>query len=129
MRRLDTSQVKFFITISGPIMLIRLLVLIAIGFIMALWWNSSLARQLARDAAKNRCDKFGLRLIDDTVVRTGQRLARDDFGRAVFERTYHFEFSTDGSRRYGGQVITRGRHVQSIALDPYISAEDNAPRI
>ena len=44
---------------------------------------------------------------------------RGDDGRLTFERSYHFEFSSDGIHRSPGQVETRGTRVIRVELAPH----------
>lgn len=106
-----------------------LMIIFLLVGIMIFWWNSMLARQNARAAASNVCQNYKLQLIDDTVERIKIGFVRDANGHLVFQRTYHFEFTTDGSRRYGGAIVMRGRHVIDVKLDPYIEAMDNVVQL
>ena len=97
----------------------RMLFFLALGLLAAFWWQSMMIREIARQAAKRECNRFGLQLIDDTVERIGLKLGRDDRGALCFMRTYRFEFVTNGDFRYKGHIQMRGRHIERIDLEPY----------
>ncbi len=58
----------------------------------------------------------GAALLDGTVAFRSLRVVRGEAGRPQFERTYLFDYSTDGTTRRQGFVVVTGRHVESIGL-------------
>lgn len=93
-----------------------LLLALAMGA-FALFWHDTLgARDLANDAARETCASTGAALLDGTVAFHRLRLARADGGRLAFERTYLFDYSTDGVTRRQGFVVVCARQVESIGL-------------
>lgn len=66
-----------------------------------------------------RCQGLGLVFLDDTVVLKRLRLARDGLSRLVFRREYRFEFSSDGSQRYRGEITLLGQSLEDIVMDAY----------
>jgi hypothetical protein len=57
--------------------------------------------------------------LNDTVAWQKVRLKRNLQGRMALERSYFFEFASDGQQRYRGEVVMLGKRVQSIQLDPH----------
>jgi hypothetical protein len=92
-----------------------LLLLVATGF--AAFWHAALgARDRANEAARETCTATGAALLDGTVAFSSLRLVRGDAGRPALERTYVFDYSTDGVTRRQGFVVICGRRVESIGL-------------
>lgn len=92
-----------------------LLVLAMGGF--ALFWHDTLgARDRANDAARDTCVATGAALLDGTVSFQRLRIVRGDGGRPALERTYVFDYSTDGVTRRQGFVVVSGRRVDSVGL-------------
>jgi hypothetical protein len=93
-----------------------LLLLIALLVAVAVWHDSLGAREAANSAARETCTATGAALLDGTVAFRSLRVVRGDDGRPQLERTYLFEYSTDGATRHQGFVIVSGRRVESIGL-------------
>ena len=92
-----------------------LLLLAATGF--AAFWHAALgARDRANEAARETCVATGAALLDGTVAFSSMRLVRDAGGRPALERTYLFDYSTDGVTRRQGFVVVCGRRIESIGL-------------
>jgi hypothetical protein len=53
------------------------------------------------------------------MVITGIRPALSGSGKIVFRRTYQFEFSSIGDRRYQGLLVMQGMRLKSIELETY----------
>lgn len=101
--------------IPGPVTL-GLLLLIAI---LVYAYVALRAKELARSAAQQHCRAHGLGLLDDTVVLKRLLVRRNPDGRIELRRQYRFEFTSDGSLRYSGEIVLSGRHVLSITTDAY----------
>jgi len=97
-------------------MFILLLLLIAL-----IWfWSDSLnALELARLQGKKVCSEANLQFLDDTVENIKTRLARNEEGRRVLQRTYRFQFSETGNSRLEGLLVLSGNKVESLILEPY----------
>lgn len=93
--------------------------LILAGLVAYYWWESGVYKGRARDLATAHCRELDLQLLDQSMVITGFRPARDAHGRLVFRRTYQFEFSSTGDRRYRGRIVLLGRQLDSIELEAY----------
>ncbi len=97
-------------------MLILLVVLIALIWF---WYDSLSALELARQQGKKVCQEANLQFLDDTVENIKTRLARNEQGRRVLQRTYRFQFSETGDSRLEGQLVVSGGKVGSLTLEPY----------
>jgi hypothetical protein len=93
-----------------------LLLLLALVTVAGLWHSSLAAREAANQAASETCTVTGAALLDGTVAFRSLRVVRGDAGRPQVERTYLFDYSTDGSTRRQGFVVVSGRHVESVGL-------------
>jgi hypothetical protein len=82
------------------------------------WYRILEARERANAAVANTCRQAGLQLLDGTVALGGLRITRDNHGRLVLERTYNFDYSSDGYSRKQGFVILRRGQVHSMGLAP-----------
>jgi hypothetical protein len=83
------------------------------------WWNSRGVAEKAIDAARKNCEQSGLSFLNDTVGWKKLRLKRNRQGRMQIERTYFFEFASDMSQRYQGEITMLGNQVTKINLDAY----------
>lgn len=86
----------------------------------ALFWTDSLrARERALAAGRRACERYGVQLLDETVVFASLRLARDEDGRVRLKRTYSFEFSDTGDNRRHGAIVMLGPDLADLQLEPY----------
>jgi hypothetical protein len=99
--------------------LANLLLLALVGAIAVYWWQSGLFKGRARELATAHCQQLGLQLLDQSmvIIRIWPALSRG--GKIEFRRTYQFEFSSIGDRRYQGQLVMQGMRMQSIELETY----------
>lgn len=96
-------------------------IIILLVFIAAIWfWLDGIhAKDLASRAGKKACSDQGVDFLDDTVEITRTRLKRDSSGKLHFYRDYRFEFSSDGSQRYRGEMTVFGKQVRNVILEPH----------
>ena len=99
--------------------LTKLLLLILAGVIAVYWWQSGLFKGRARELAAAHCRQLGLQLLDQSMVITAIRPVLGSSGRIEFRRTYQFEFSSTGDRRYQGELVMEAMHLKSIELEAY----------
>jgi hypothetical protein len=99
----------------------ELLALAGIGLAGWFWYDSMRARERAVRAGRAACDREGLQFLDETVLCTRTRPARDAEGRVTLRRVYVFEFSDDGQRRRGGSMVIVGGRLESLELEPFLS--------
>jgi len=93
--------------------LLFVLILLAL---LAFWWDSLGARQVARMAGRRACEREEAQFLDDTVAVTRIRLQRDGRGRLMFYRQYRFEYSLSGEERLRGQVDLLGKQVLRVEM-------------
>ncbi len=96
-----------------------MLYLILAALILYYWWESGVYKGRARKLATAHCRELGLQLLDDGMVITGIRPARNAVGRLVLRRSYRFEFASTGDRRYHGKIVLDGMQLRAIELEPY----------
>ena len=99
--------------------LFNLLLLVAAGLGALYWWQSGLFKGKARQLATAHCQQLGLQLLDQSMVITGFWPIRTANGSLAFRRTYQFEFSSTGDRRYHGRLVLEGMTLKSIELEAY----------
>lgn len=97
----------------------ELLVVIALVAVVTYWLRAMQAKELARHEGRKRCQGLGLMFLDDTVVLKKLRLSRDQSGRMAIWRQYQFEFSSDGSQRYRGEIMLLGKELEHIVMAAY----------
>lgn len=97
----------------------NLIWLVVIGVVALYWMQSGQYKGRARHFATDYCRHLGLQLLDQSMVITGIWPVRGPSGSLVFRRTYQFEFSSTGDRRYQGKLILEGMRFKSIELEPY----------
>lgn len=97
----------------------ELLAILAIFAALLAWVDGMKARERAVQAGRAACERYGLQLLDDTVVSSQLRFARDDEGRVRIRRTYTFEFSDTGNNRRRGAIVTLGGELADLQLEPY----------
>jgi hypothetical protein len=95
----------------------ELLLLLCLFGAFALFWHDSLAaRDLANAVARETCQSTGAVLLHGTVSFQALRVVRGDDGRPTLERTYLFEYSSDGEAVRQGFIVVRSRRVESVGL-------------
>jgi hypothetical protein len=93
-----------------------LLALLSLGLLVWFWADSLRAREHALRACALSCQRINMQLLDETVALRRLGVARNTDGRAVWRRTYRFEYTLDGTQRLRGSVIMRGRSVETVAI-------------
>lgn len=99
--------------------LTNLVLLVLAGLLALYWWQSGQYKGRARELATTHCQQLGLQLLDQSMVIVGFWPVRARTGSLVFRRSYQFEFSSTGARRYQGKLILEGMHLKSIELEAY----------
>ncbi len=99
--------------------LTKLFLLILLGVAAVYWWQSGIYKGRARELATAHCRQLGLQLLDQSMVITSIRPVLGSGGKIEFRRTYQFEFSSTGDRRYRGQLVMDAMRLKSIELEPY----------
>lgn len=94
-------------------------VMLILAMIAWFWWDSRGAAEHATRIARQYCESMNVSFLNDTVAWQKVRLKRNLKGRMMLERSYFFEFASDGQQRYRGEVVMLGKRVKSIQLDPH----------
>ena len=96
--------------------LAMLLPIIVLALLVWFWADSLRAREQALNACALACNKINAQLLDETVALRRLGITRNQYGQAVWRRTYRFEYTLDGSLRLRGSVIMRGRSIETMAI-------------
>lgn len=96
-----------------------LLLLTLVSSVVYVWYRGLSVRERAFKAVEGYCSKFDLQLLDQNVSLRAIWLKRNDKGRLLPWRRYHFEFTTTGDQRYSGQVVLLGDAVESLTSDAH----------
>jgi hypothetical protein len=92
--------------------------LLLAGFGVWFWLDTLKAREIGILAAQRACAEEGLQFLDETVVGTSTRPARDDDGQLKLRRVYAFEYSDTGDNRRSGSVTMLGHEVEILHVRP-----------
>jgi hypothetical protein len=97
--------------------------LLAAGAAGAGWfgYDSMRSRERAVALGRQACEREGLQFLDETVLCTRTRPARDADGRARLRRVYRFEFSDDGVNRRAGHLVLLGTRLEALELEPFLA--------
>lgn len=74
-------------------------------------------RELALRAGRDYCRNIGVQFLDETVTAEGIALARDADGQMHIRRRFDFEFTSDGERRYHGEIRMLGTRVLDVHVE------------
>lgn len=91
------------------------LALLALGG--GLYLDGIRVRELALRAGRDYCRNIGVQLLDETVSRQSIGLGRDGQGTLRIRRAYSFEFTSDGERRYNGEITMLGSQVSGVVVE------------
>jgi len=100
----------------SPSEFIILFILVALIYY---WIDTIFAKEIAVQHGKERCKELGVTFLDATVEITKTRLRRNPRGTVQFRREYSFEFSSDGIRRYSGEIIMLGKVLTDLNMSAY----------
>lgn len=114
-------SVQYFrFTYTWEMNLSELLFLLLAALGVWFWLDSMKTREIGVDAARRACQDDALQFLDETVVGTSVRLARDDAGRLRLRRVYSFEYSDTGNDRRSGSVTLLGHDVEFLHVRPHL---------
>lgn len=102
----------------------ELILLLCFGLIVWFWQDSARVKELASRAGFRVCRQAQVHFLDETVEFTGLRFRRDSQGSLRLRREYRFEFSSDGSRRYQGEITMLGHRLETLTMEPYRDSSD-----
>jgi len=97
------------------------LILFTLIVVIFYWIDTIRVKELAVIHGQNACKDAGVTFLDLTVEIRKVRLKRNPRGSVVFYREYQFEFSSDGIRRYDGEIIMLGKQLLNLQLSAYPS--------
>ena len=80
------------------------------------WQLSMEAREEANRIARDTCSRAVVQFLDGTVAFAGFRLARDSRGKRRLQRTYTFDYTSDGFERSQGFIVLAGRRLEAVGL-------------
>ena len=83
------------------------------------WWRAQQVKEVALKYTQRKCKELDLQLLDSCIYLRGFWLKRDEKGQIRIWRSYNFEFSSTGDERYKGRVMTLGKTVTDMHMDPY----------
>jgi hypothetical protein len=92
------------------------LLVAAIAAVAWFWLDGIRVRELALRAGRDYCRNIGVQFLDETVCRQRIRLARDRSGQLRIERGFSFEFTSDGERRYAGEISMLGARLREVQV-------------
>lgn len=93
--------------------------LFLLGFAGWYCWLAMAVKEGAVQAAKRACEKADVLMLDQSVYLSGVGLERDPEGRLRIRRTFSFDFTATGERRYRGWVTLLGQRLKSVAFQPH----------
>ena len=82
-----------------------------------LYYDGMRVCEQALRVGRDYCRNVGLQMLDETVSRQRIGLARDGSGQVRIRRNYGFEFTSDGERRYHGEITMLGMSVQGVQVE------------
>ncbi len=94
--------------------LVELLLGGVVAGLVWLYFEGMRVREAALRAGREYCEASGLQLLDETVARQRIGMARDGNGQLRIRRSFGFEFTSDGERRYRGEIAMLGTRVERI---------------
>jgi len=93
------------------------LVLAGLALLALLYLDGMQVRERALRAGRAYCRNIGVQFLDETVSRHHVGLARDAVGQLRIRRRYGFEFTSDGERRYRGEITMLGSRLQDVQVE------------
>jgi hypothetical protein len=94
--------------------------IVPVGIVFHYLWQSGKFKGRAREVAFAHCRQLNLQLLDQSMVITGYWPAKNPNGNFVMRRSYEFEFTSTGERRYQGIIVLSGLYLESIQLETYV---------
>ena len=93
------------------------IVVILLIAILVLYFLSNLrAREWSIFHAKNICKQYNVQLLDSSIVQTSLKISRDKGGKLCWQRSYSFEYSSDGISRDTGKVVLHANKLCHISI-------------
>ena len=93
-----------------------LLILMILGTSAFAFWSAGrAAAERAEAVGRNACRKAGVQLLDESVHAIRLRVCRHDNGWLGWERTFRFDYSSDGHDRRSGRLVLRDGRLVSFS--------------
>lgn len=105
----------------------ELCLFIIVTLCCAWWWKVHGQRDFVLKVVEQHCQKLNLNLLDGYVALKSIRFKRSTQGYLGFARTYSFEFTVTGEKRYTGYITLFGYHVDGIEIPPYPIESTSTP--
>lgn len=83
-----------------------------------LWHDNRYVQEIAVAAARTACQRAGVQFLDETAALSRQWLKRDADGRLRWARLFTFDYSAASGLRGHGRVVTLGKVIVALELDP-----------
>ena len=100
--------------------LTTLLYIALVIYVLCILWQQMGISQRALQAALASSAKHGVTLLDQSIFLKNIGFSKiKNMQWPTLNRTYEFEFSTLGDRRYKGWVFMRGSRITSVQLQPF----------
>lgn len=100
--------------------------LLGAAALVAVWIHHNNLSHQAVVLARQHVRQQGLQFLDQSAVLCRVSIACKRWSLSL-ERTYKFEFSVRGDRRYNGRLTLTGRRLSRIELDPYPDFSPHPP--
>ena len=100
------------------------LLIILLVMLIMLWYEILKTRELVIKRCQHVCEEAELQFLDETVASISIKPERDQDGRLVLARTYHFEFSDSGDNRLSGTVTMLGKQLGPMHLEAFNTGFD-----
>ena len=98
-------------------MLEQLLLVTLVAAVGWLFYDGIRVREMALRAGREYCRNVDLQMLDETVSRQRISLCRAADGQLRIKRRFVFEFTSDGERRYRGEIVTHGALVLGVQVE------------
>lgn len=92
-----------------------LIVMILAATAFAFWSAGRAAAERAEVVGRDACRAAGVQLLDESVHALGLRICRHDNGWLGWERTFRFDYSSDGQGRRTGRLVLRGDRLVAFS--------------
>ena len=93
-----------------------LLIFVVTALVAIAWWRLLQGKESARSAAAAVCKRYGLVLMDDTVMLHDVQLRREDPVRAWGFR-YTFDYAHNGVLQHGGLVLIAPGQSATVIIE------------
>ncbi|MFN3579162.1 MAG: DUF3301 domain-containing protein [Pseudomonas sp.] len=99
---------------------LRHVALLMLAALVGTWiWRGMGLRDRALNLVRQHCKQADVQLLDESIALTRLRLGRSRQGRVGVVRSYGFEFTVTGERRYSGSIKLHGSRLMGIELAPH----------